>query len=107
MRTVGLDPGLRRPVVNYSQGMRQRLALARAILHSPSILLLDEPFSNLDATSARHMVEVLAAQRDGGLCVILVTHQPSLLLGVADVHFHISGGVMRQEPVRANVEVMR
>ena len=107
MRTVGLDPGLRRPVVNYSQGMRQRLALARAILHSPSILLLDEPFSNLDAASARHMVEVLAGQRDRGMCVVLVTHQPSLLLNVADVHFHISGGVMRQEPVRSDAEVLR
>src|ERR1700675_4160821 len=45
---VGLDPELRRPVGQYSQGMRQRMSLARALLNNSKILLLDEPFSNVD-----------------------------------------------------------
>ena len=53
IRTVGLDPALERRVGQYSQGMRQRLSLARAILNDPRILLLDEPFSNVDVGSAQ------------------------------------------------------
>ncbi len=59
IRAVGLDPELSRPVGQYSQGMRQRMSLARTILHDPRILLLDEPFSNVDVNSAREMVGLL------------------------------------------------
>ncbi len=51
MTAVDLDPALARPVAHYSQGMRQRLSLARALLNDPKILLLDEPFSNVDIRS--------------------------------------------------------
>src|SRR5689334_10174412 len=52
IRAVGLDPALTRRVGQYSQGMRQRLSLARAVVHDPKILFLDEPFSNVDVVSA-------------------------------------------------------
>jgi heme ABC exporter ATP-binding subunit CcmA len=84
IRSVGLDPELARPVGQYSQGMRQRMSLARAILHDPKILLLDEPFSNVDAHSAREMVGLLKSMRDAGKTIFVVTHQPQLLEGVAD-----------------------
>ena len=84
MSTVDLDPGLLRPVAQYSQGMRQRLSLARALLNDPKILLLDEPFSNVDARSARAMVSLLAAMRSAGKSIFVVTHQALLLEGVAD-----------------------
>ncbi len=60
LRAVGLDPNLTRPVGQYSQGMRQRTSLARVLQSDPQLLLLDEPFSNLDAASTTHMVELLA-----------------------------------------------
>jgi ABC-type multidrug transport system ATPase subunit len=84
IRSVGLDPDLVRPVGQYSQGMRQRISLARALLNNPKILLLDEPFSNVDVHSAIGMVRLLASTRDRGTTVFVVTHQASLLDGVAD-----------------------
>jgi ABC-type multidrug transport system ATPase subunit len=84
IRAVGLDPELTRPVGQYSQGMRQRMSLARAILHDPTVLLLDEPFSNVDAHSAREMVALLKSMRAAGKTIFVVTHQASLLEGVAD-----------------------
>ena len=83
IRAVGLDPQLARGVGQYSQGMRQRMSLARAILHDPKILLLDEPFSNVDVHSAREMVGLLKGMRDAGKTIFVVTHQALLLEGVA------------------------
>jgi ABC-type multidrug transport system ATPase subunit len=64
--------------------MRQRMSLARAILHDPRILLLDEPFSNVDVHSAQEIVGLLKEMRDAGKTIFVVTHQASLLEGVAD-----------------------
>jgi ABC-type multidrug transport system ATPase subunit len=84
IRAVGLDPDLSRPVGQYSQGMRQRMSLARALLNDPKILLLDEPFSNVDSHSAADMVRLLANIRDQGKTIFVVTHQASLLEGATD-----------------------
>lgn len=92
IRAVGLDPELTRPVGQYSQGMRQRMSLARAILHDPKLLLLDEPFSNVDVHSAREMVGLLKAMRDAGKTIFIVTHQAVLLEGVADEFIWMQAG---------------
>jgi ABC-type multidrug transport system ATPase subunit len=92
IRSVGLDPELARPVGQYSQGMRQRVSLARAMLHDPKILLLDEPFSNVDVHSAREMVSLLKAMRDVGKTIFVVTHQASLLEGAADEFVWMQAG---------------
>jgi ABC-type multidrug transport system ATPase subunit len=94
IRAVGLDPELSRPVGKYSQGMRQRMSLARAILHDPKILLLDEPFSNVDAHSAREMVGLLTSMRDAGKTIFVVTHQAALLEGVADEFVWMQAGLI-------------
>jgi ABC-type multidrug transport system ATPase subunit len=77
--SVKLDPDLDRPVGQYSQGMRQRMSLARALLNEPKLLLLDEPFSNVDARSAAEMAALVAQARDRGKSVFVVTHQPAQL----------------------------
>jgi ABC-type multidrug transport system ATPase subunit len=92
VRAVGLDPELARPVGQYSQGMRQRMSLARALLHDPQILLLDEPFSNVDLHSAREMAELLRDMRDRGKTVFVVTHQAALLRTVADQFIWMQAG---------------
>ena len=92
IRRVGLDPGLTRRVGQYSQGMRQRLSLARAIFHSPQLLLLDEPFSNVDPESASQIAQLLAAMRVAGITILLVTHQLGLLAKTADEFLVLSAG---------------
>jgi ABC-type multidrug transport system ATPase subunit len=92
IRAVGLDPELTRAVGQYSQGMRQRMSLARAILHDPRVLLLDEPFSNVDAHSARAMVDLLKGMRDAGKTVFVITHQAVLLEGIADEFVWMQAG---------------
>ena len=92
IRAVGLDPELARAVGQYSQGMRQRMSLARAILHDPRLLLLDEPFSNVDVHSAREMVGLLKGMRDSGKTIFVVTHQATLLEGVADEFVWMQAG---------------
>jgi heme ABC exporter ATP-binding subunit CcmA len=84
INAVKLDPDLDRPVGQYSQGMRQRMSLARALLNDPKLLLLDEPFSNVDARSAAEMAVLVAQARDRGKTVFVVTHQPAQLEAYAD-----------------------
>jgi ABC-type multidrug transport system ATPase subunit len=68
------------------------MSLARALLHDPKILLLDEPFSNVDVHSAGDMVRLLAGARDQGKTIFIVTHQASLLQGVADEFIWMQAG---------------
>jgi heme ABC exporter ATP-binding subunit CcmA len=84
LRQVGLDPELTRTLGQYSQGMRQRTSLARVLLSVPELLLLDEPFSNMDVESARQMVELLAGFRQGNRTIVLTTHQRELAAPIAD-----------------------
>jgi len=92
IRSVHLDPLLALPVGRYSQGMRQRMSLARALLNDPKILLLDEPFSNVDVRSAREMTGLLRQLRDGGKTILVVTHQAGLLREVADEFVWMEAG---------------
>jgi heme ABC exporter ATP-binding subunit CcmA len=84
IRQVGLDPALTKTFGQYSQGMRQRTSLARALLSSPDLLLLDEPFSNMDVESVHQMVNLLATFRHGTRTIVLTTHQRELAAPIAD-----------------------
>jgi len=92
LRQVGLDPDLDRPLGLYSQGMRQRVSLARVLLPVPELLLLDEPFSNMDIESARQMVELLAGFRQVNRTIVITTHQRELASPIADYVLALRGG---------------
>ncbi len=104
---VGLDPALARPVGQYSQGMRQRMSLARALQHDPKLLLLDEPFSNVDVASARGMVQLLGRMRDGGKTIFVVTHQARLLAGVADEFVWMHAGTIDSRVPTLDLEAVQ
>jgi heme ABC exporter ATP-binding subunit CcmA len=84
LRQVGLNPELDRMLGQYSQGMRQRTSLARVLLPVPELLLLDEPFSNMDVESARQMVELLSGFRQSNRTIVITTHQRDLAAPIAD-----------------------
>jgi heme ABC exporter ATP-binding subunit CcmA len=84
LRQVGLDPNLTRTFGQYSQGMRQRTSLARVLLPVPELLLLDEPFSNMDVESVAQMVALLARFRQGNRTIVITTHQREHAAPIAD-----------------------
>jgi heme ABC exporter ATP-binding subunit CcmA len=84
LRQVGLDPNLARTFGQYSQGMRQRTSLARVLLAKPELLLLDEPFSNMDVESVSQMVQLLAKFRQGNRTIVITTHQREHAAPIAD-----------------------
>jgi heme ABC exporter ATP-binding subunit CcmA len=98
LRDVGLDPQLPRRVGEYSQGMRQRASLARVLMLEPDLLLLDEPFSNMDAASVQMMTSRLRAflaqpGRDGvARTLILTTHQAELARPLATTTLVLMAG---------------
>ena len=92
LRQVGLDPELNRPVGHYSQGMRQRTSLARVLISAPELLLLDEPFSNMDVESVHQMVVLLAGFRQNNRTIVLTTHQRELAAPIADFAITLHAG---------------
>jgi heme exporter protein A len=77
LQHLGLQERAASLVRDLSHGMRQRLALARALLHDPDIVLLDEPYTGLDPSAALVLQGVLSDLRDGRRTVVMVTHNLS------------------------------
>jgi heme ABC exporter ATP-binding subunit CcmA len=100
LRMVGLDPALSRSVGQYSQGMRQRTSLARVLVSQPELLLLDEPFSNMDRASAERMLALLAELRGAGRTIVLTTHQRELAEPMADVVLMMQNGSLQNAVTR-------
>ncbi len=98
LRQVSLDPGNPRRLAEYSQGMRQRASLARVLLADPDLLLLDEPFSNLDVASAQAMItrlqRYLAHPSSSGHArtLLLTTHQAELARPLAGITLTLQDG---------------
>ncbi len=84
LERAGLDTRGEDPVASLSRGMRQRVALERALIHDPRLALLDEPFTGLDDASTGALVNRLRTLRDSGAIVILATHDLDLAEGLLD-----------------------
>ena len=101
----GLIPSSRAASASTRRACGRGLSLARAVLHNPELMLLDEPFSNVDVRSARDMAAVLGRVRDQGKTIFVVTHQAALMEDVADEFVHMAAGqiVKREQIAFANV----
>ncbi len=92
IEAVGLDPDERKPVKTYSLGMRQRLAIAQAIMENPSTLILDEPMNGLDASGVEQMRTLLLEQKKMGKTIILASHIKDDIELLCDKVYHMDGG---------------
>ena len=89
-------------VSSFSRGMRQRVALERALIHRPRLLLLDEPFTGLDDASGAALAERLRALREAGAIVVLATHDLDLAEGLLDSAIFLRDGRMMDVVERPN-----
>ena len=92
-------------VASFSRGMRQRLALERALLHEPRLVLLDEPFTGLDEPSAVALRARLTRVRESGAMVIVTTHELEAIDALVDQAFVLSRG--RLAPLAAGAGSLR
>ncbi|HPG41235.1 MAG TPA: heme ABC exporter ATP-binding protein CcmA [bacterium] len=88
-------------VRTFSRGMQQRLSLARALLHQPSILLLDEPFTGLDIHAAQLLTDLLHQHIETGITVLLTTHDIDFSLQYADRIMILKNGMLAANESRA------
>jgi heme exporter protein A len=84
LERAGLASRADEPIAGFSRGMRQRLALERALLHDPRLLLLDEPFTGLDDASTHALIERLRGLGSAGRMILLATHDLDIAEGVID-----------------------
>ncbi len=84
LKTVGLLARQRDPVSTFSRGMVQRLTIARATLHEPDVLLLDEPYTGLDQDAAQLLDDLLRREWENGRTILMITHDLTHGLNLCD-----------------------
>jgi len=92
VESEGLAELAERPARALSRGQAQRAAIARALIHDPALVLLDEPYTGLDAASAERLATRLAEIRAAGRTLVVVTHDPSALAGLVDGAVRLAAG---------------
>ena len=97
---AGLADRANDAVAGFSRGMRQRVALERALIHLPRLVLLDEPFTGLDDASTAALVARLRALRGEGAIVVLATHDLDLVDGLLDRAIFLRDGRMLDAQLR-------
>jgi ABC-2 type transport system ATP-binding protein len=97
LRILGLDSAGDRQIADYSLGMTKRIGLAVALLHSPRVLVLDEPFGALDPVNTQVMEEMLQLYRKGGGTVVFSSHVMDVVERLCDRVVIIENGAVRAE----------
>jgi fluoroquinolone transport system ATP-binding protein len=102
LEMVGLGEDGDMPVSQYSKGMMSRLSVARALMHQPELLFLDEPTAGLDPVNARRVQDLIRAQKDAGRTVFLTTHNMAVADELCDrVAFIVGGRIALVDAPRA------
>jgi ABC-2 type transport system ATP-binding protein len=101
--SLGLEANMHERCEGFSKGMRQKVALAGALVHNPRLIILDEPLTGLDAVSARHVKGLLSERVHGGCTVIMTTHILEVAERMADRIGVISAGKLLAEGTLAEL----
>ena len=94
MRAVELDPNEKKPVGQYSLGMRQRLGFAQAVMENPDVLLLDEPFNAMDAHAMEEVHSLIAQLRSKGKTIVIASHSVEDIRRACDTVLQMDAGVI-------------
>lgn len=94
LKTVGLEHAKDKHVRKYSMGMKQRLAIAQAIMGEPKILILDEPFNGLDKEGVEEIRRILMDFRDRGNTILLASHNPEDINIMCDEKCEMDKGIL-------------
>ena len=94
---VGLYHARKKPVSSYSLGMKQRLGFARALIHRPELLVLDEPLNGMDPVVAAEMIQMLKEAAQNGAAILLSSHMLGEMRKTADRIGVLTGGCIRRE----------
>lgn len=96
IQQVGLNPQDRKPVGKYSQGMRQRLGIAQALMEDPQLIILDEPMNALDNATVEQMRGVFSELKAAGKTLVITSHDERDIETLCDHVFAMDAGVLTQ-----------
>lgn len=99
IRLVGLDPKDGKKVGKYSMGMKQRLGIAQAIMESPSLVLVDEPFNGLDKKGVDEMRQLFLNMREESKTILLVSHNREDIDILCDKVYELDQGRLLKQPI--------
>ena len=99
LERVGLDPDDKRTYGKYSLGMKQRLAIAQAIMEQPDVLMLDEPTNALDSGAVVQVRDIITQEKERGALVLLASHNYEDIRLLSDEVYHLESGRLREEGV--------
>lgn len=89
---VGLDPDDRRTYRKYSLGMKQRLAIAQAVMEAPDVIMLDEPTNGLDDDGVKKIRDLILEEKARGALILLASHNQDDIRILSDKLYHIEAG---------------
>lgn len=96
LNDVGLDHSDKRTVKKYSMGMKQRLAVAQAIMERPDVLMLDEPTNSLDESGVKLIRDIILRERERGAIILLASHNKEDISELADILFKVDNGCVTE-----------
>ena len=99
LERVGLDPDDKRTYGKYSLGMKQRLAIAQAIMEKPDVLMLDEPTNALDSEAVAQVRDIITQEKERGALVLLASHNYEDICLLSDQVYRMENGRLREEGV--------